>query len=98
MPKPNTASGDQSAEIRALMSAHPDAMILDTRHLLCPLPVLRLAKAARESCAGQAFVVLATDPVAARDIPALCQDRCWTCEILATGLSVQAYRIATARA
>jgi len=48
---------------------------VDTRGLRCPLPVIRLAEAARDSPAGTKIVVLATDPAARYDIPAWCRMR-----------------------
>lgn len=43
---------------------------LDARGLLCPLPVIRLARLARELPAGSSLLVLADDPAAESDIPA----------------------------
>ena len=43
---------------------------LDARGLLCPLPVIRLARLARELRAGRSVLVLADDPAAESDIPA----------------------------
>ena len=42
---------------------------LDLRGLKCPLPALRTRKALRASLPGQVLVVIATDPMAAIDIP-----------------------------
>lgn len=49
---------------------------VDARGLRCPLPALRLARAVRENGAG-AYRLLADDPAAQRDIPALCAERGW---------------------
>ena len=51
----------------------PDLEI-DARGLLCPLPVLRLARALRRAPAGTVAVLLATDPAAVGDVEAFCRD------------------------
>jgi tRNA 2-thiouridine synthesizing protein A len=48
---------------------------VDARGLLCPLPVIRLAEAARNAPAGTRIVLLASDPAARYDIPAWCRMR-----------------------
>ena len=48
---------------------------VDARGLRCPLPVIRLAAAAREAPAGTRIVVLASDPAARYDVPAWCRMR-----------------------
>ena len=48
---------------------------VDARGMRCPLPVIRLAAAARDAPAGTEVVVLATDPAARHDIPAWCRMR-----------------------
>ena len=48
---------------------------LDARGLRCPLPVIRLAEAARNAPAGTVINVLASDPAARHDIPAWCRMR-----------------------
>jgi len=48
---------------------------VDARGLRCPLPVIRLAEAARDAPAGTRIIVLATDPAARYDIPAWCRMR-----------------------
>jgi tRNA 2-thiouridine synthesizing protein A len=47
---------------------HAD-VTLDAIHLLCPLPVLRARKALASMAPGQVLCVLATDPMAAVDLP-----------------------------
>ena len=47
-------------------------VILDERGRLCPLPVIALARAARDLAAGQVITVVADDPAAEYDIPAWC--------------------------
>lgn len=49
----------------------PAAVVVDARGLLCPQPVLMLARAAKE-LPGALIEVLADDPAAATDIPAWC--------------------------
>lgn len=44
--------------------------VVDARGLACPLPVIRLAAAARDLPDGTLVTVLWTDPAAAHDIPA----------------------------
>ena len=51
------------------------AVEVDARHLRCPLPVIRLAAAARDAPPGTEVRVLATDPAARHDIPAWCRMR-----------------------
>lgn len=48
---------------------------LDACGLRCPLPVIRLAEAARDAPAGTVINVLASDPAARHDIPAWCRMR-----------------------
>ena len=51
----------------------PDLEV-DARGLLCPLPVLRLARALRRAPAGTVAVLLATDPAAVADVEAFCRE------------------------
>lgn len=51
---------------------HPSAR-LDTRGLLCPLPVIRTQDRVRELAPGTVLEVLASDPGALHDIPAWCR-------------------------
>jgi tRNA 2-thiouridine synthesizing protein A len=48
---------------------------VDARGLRCPLPVIRLAAAARDAPARTRIIVLANDPAARHDIPAWCRMR-----------------------
>jgi tRNA 2-thiouridine synthesizing protein A len=50
----------------------PDIM-LDTRGLKCPLPVLRARKAMQRVAPGEVLRVLATDPGTVRDFEAFCE-------------------------
>ncbi|WP_341705254.1 sulfurtransferase TusA family protein [Ferrovibrio sp.] len=47
--------------------------ILDVKGLNCPLPVLRTKKRMKSVPRGDILTVEATDPNAAKDIPALCE-------------------------
>jgi len=47
---------------------------IDARGLLCPLPVLRLARALRRAPFGTVALLLATDPAAAADVEAFCHE------------------------
>ena len=48
--------------------------VLDVRGLRCPLPLLRARRALAELRAGEALLVLATDPEAPIDLAALASD------------------------
>lgn len=60
----------------------PDVLV-DARGQRCPLPVIRLARAAIDAGPGALVRVLATDPAAASDVPAFCRMRGHT--LVATG-------------
>ena len=47
-----------------------EPVVVDARGLRCPLPVIRLAAAAREALPGSLLTVLWTDPAARHDVPA----------------------------
>ena len=49
--------------------------VVDARGLRCPLPVIRLAVAAKGLPAGTELTVLSTDPAAKLDVPAWCRMR-----------------------
>lgn len=57
---------------------------VDCRGLRCPLPALVLAKKVRASGAGR-YLLVADDPAAATDIPALCAEHGWRLESAAAG-------------
>jgi tRNA 2-thiouridine synthesizing protein A len=44
--------------------------LVDARGLLCPIPVIRLARAAADAAPGTVITVWATDPAARLDVPA----------------------------
>jgi tRNA 2-thiouridine synthesizing protein A len=52
---------------------HAERNVVDARGLACPLPVLKLRKALKLAAPGSVWVLLATDMVAARDVPAFCR-------------------------
>jgi len=56
-------------------ASDPSPIEVDARGMRCPLPVIRLADAARDAPAGTCIVVLASDPAARYDIPAWCRMR-----------------------
>lgn len=47
-------------------------LLLDTRGLNCPEPLMMLHQAVRKSQSGQVIHVMATDPSTTRDIPKFC--------------------------
>ncbi len=51
----------------------PGAHVLDTKGLLCPLPVIRLQEFARSVESETEVVVIATDPGVLADIPSWCR-------------------------
>jgi tRNA 2-thiouridine synthesizing protein A len=54
---------------------HVSDTLVDARGLRCPLPVIRLAAAAKGLPAGTELTVLSTDPAAKLDVPAWCRMR-----------------------
>ncbi|HVE66348.1 MAG TPA: sulfurtransferase TusA family protein [Thermoanaerobaculia bacterium] len=55
------------------MEPLPDSEV-DARGLLCPLPILRLARAMRRAPRGAVLGLLATDPAAVGDVEAFCRE------------------------
>jgi tRNA 2-thiouridine synthesizing protein A len=51
------------------------ALTVDARGLRCPMPVIRLAQAARTVPPGTLITVLSTDPAAEPDLAAWCRMR-----------------------
>ena len=51
-----------------------DPHMLDTRGLLCPLPVLKARKILKTLPAGAELLVLADDPAALIDFPHFCNE------------------------
>jgi len=58
----------------AAPSAPAPAIEIDARHLLCPLPVLRLRRALRGLPPGEIAALDATDPAAVLDVPHFCAE------------------------
>lgn len=56
-------------------SGRAERIEVDARGLRCPLPVIRLAQAARDASPGTEILVRSTDPAARADIPAWCRLR-----------------------
>ena len=52
-----------------------EAILIDVRGLKCPLPVLKTERRMRDFSSGTRFVVLATDPLAAIDLPHFCGEK-----------------------
>ena len=51
-----------------------DHVVIDVRGLKCPLPVLKTARRMAPHPGGTCFHVLASDPLAAIDIPNFCRE------------------------
>jgi tRNA 2-thiouridine synthesizing protein A len=64
-----------------------ESILVDARGMLCPWPVLRLSRAAREAGNRGRIRLLADDPAAPRELAALCDERGWTLTPDAEGTS-----------
>jgi TusA-related sulfurtransferase len=53
-----------------MTDAPPVDQILDCKGMLCPMPIVKLAKAVRELESGQVILLEATDPGAVPDVAA----------------------------
>lgn len=73
----------------------PDLEV-DARGLLCPLPILRLARALRRAPAGAVVLLLATDPAAVEDVSVLCSEESY--ELLSTEREGTVFRFRVRRA
>ncbi len=51
-----------------------DPTVLDLRGLICPLPVLKTAKAMKGLAPGARVIIEVTDPMARIDIPHFCSE------------------------
>lgn len=47
-------------------------LLVDARQTWCPVPILRMAQAARGAVTGDELELLATDPAVRSDLPAWC--------------------------
>ncbi|MGZ8998926.1 MAG: sulfurtransferase TusA family protein [Allosphingosinicella sp.] len=54
-----------------------DPILVDARGMLCPWPVLRLCRAARQLVGSGSVRILADDPAAPRELQSLCEERGW---------------------
>lgn len=74
----NPGSGDRLTEMTETVERNADLWrndrALDARGLACPLPVLKARKLIAGMRVGERLLVEATDPMAAIDIPHLCQE------------------------
>jgi tRNA 2-thiouridine synthesizing protein A len=73
----------------------PDLEV-DARGLLCPLPILRLARALHRAPAGAVALLLATDPAAIEDVSVLCREKGY--ELLSTEREGTVFRFRVRRA
>jgi tRNA 2-thiouridine synthesizing protein A len=55
------------------MTAQAPDLVLDLKGLLCPMPVVKLAKAIKDVQIGAVIEAYATDPGVMADIPAWCR-------------------------
>lgn len=60
-------------------------MLIDARGQKCPLPVLRVEKAAASLKAGASLTLLATDPMARIDVPHFCAKAGFSVDVVETG-------------
>jgi cysteine desulfurase len=51
------------------------SLTIDARGLLCPIPIIELAKRIKEVAVGGVVEVLSDDPAARADVPAWCRMR-----------------------
>lgn len=59
------------------MSDGSESVLIDARGMRCPWPVLRVARAARETPGDASIILLADDPKAEGEITALAQANGW---------------------
>lgn len=55
------------------MTSQTSAMVLDLKGLLCPMPIVKMAKAIKDVKVGEMIEAFATDPGVMADIPAWCR-------------------------
>ena len=55
------------------MTDQTSAMVLDLKGLLCPMPIIKMAKAIKDVQVGETMEAFATDPGVMADIPAWCR-------------------------
>ncbi len=52
-----------------------EPVLIDVRGLKCPLPVLKAARRIAQHPVGTRFRLVATDPMAALDVPHFCNEK-----------------------
>ncbi len=62
-PSPDPPSGDAPAVVKRI----------DARGRSCPMPIVELARAAKQCAAGEHLEILATDPAFPEDVKAWCR-------------------------
>lgn len=72
-------------------------MNLDCRGQLCPLPVIALARAAKEVARGAVIRIETDDPAAAVDIPAWCRMRGHQCAIVSDASGILVHDVTITR-
>ena len=68
------AGGGRGGPDRLSGPAMTDDILLDTSHLLCPLPVLKARKRLAAMAPGQVLRLVTTDPAAVVDVPHFCAE------------------------
>ncbi len=53
--------------------ATPEALTLDVRNMLCPMPVIKTGERVATLAPGDELSILATDPGTLHDVPAWCR-------------------------
>jgi tRNA 2-thiouridine synthesizing protein A len=71
-------------------------LLLDTKGLNCPLPILKTKKAMKDVAVGGTIEILATDPAADADFQAFC--RTTGHELVESGQDGEVYRFVIRRA
>ncbi|MGE0483735.1 MAG: sulfurtransferase TusA family protein [Gammaproteobacteria bacterium] len=71
-------------------------LLLDTKGLNCPLPILKTKKAIKDVAVGGTIEILATDPAADADFQAFC--RTTGHELVESGQDGDVYRFVIRRA
>lgn len=55
------------------MTSQTSTLVLDLKGLLCPMPIVKMAKAIKDVPVGERIEAFATDPGVMADIPAWCR-------------------------
>lgn len=67
--------GGMKSPVQGDLASHDSEVVLDLKGLLCPLPVLKARKRLEGMASGEILTVLATDPMAAIDVPHFCHEQ-----------------------